>query len=98
MTDRLRGAGGMIRAVLAVMFLTGGAAAHDIDTPRMQLLIALIAQNGCAMTDRVADAELPQYGFTRHETRQIVADLMQDGRAQIEPSTATVRLNPEECF
>ncbi|MEL6167976.1 MAG: hypothetical protein AAFR35_04750 [Pseudomonadota bacterium] len=81
----------------AALLAAGPVLAHEYDTPRMQLLIALIAENGCQMSDTEADETLPGYGFTRHETRQIIGDLLFDGRAFVDRASGTVRLTEEDC-
>ena len=65
---------------------------------RLELLIAIASQNGCRLTDAVMDHELPKYGFTRQETRALVADLIAHDRARVDYATDTIKLAEETCF
>lgn len=85
-------------AALLVCLSAAGAAAHPFDDPRTELLVALIAQAGCAMDRETADRVLPRHGFDRAESRAIVDFLMAMGRARYDPSRDAVILAPEECF
>ncbi|MBM7067762.1 hypothetical protein [Actibacterium sp. 188UL27-1] len=49
------------------------------------------------MTDIVADQELPKYGFTKTETRDLVTDLLMAGQAMIDPAQNQLILMTKEC-
>lgn len=47
-------------------------AGEEIDGDRSDLLLKLIRDNGCKMTNAEAGEILPGHGFTKDETRDIV--------------------------
>ncbi|MEL6523565.1 MAG: hypothetical protein AAFQ66_21500 [Pseudomonadota bacterium] len=49
------------------------------------------------MTDSVADVELPKYGFTKAETRDIVGDLLLAGQAVLDRTNGLLTLKTREC-
>ncbi|MEO1308044.1 MAG: hypothetical protein AAFV38_08970 [Pseudomonadota bacterium] len=79
------------------MALCTTATAHPLNDPRTELFVAVIVQAGCEMTDSVADVELPKYGFTKAETRDIVGDLLLAGQAVLDRTNGLLMLKTREC-
>ena len=89
--------GGFLVAGIVVALVGGAALAHPTHDPRTELFVALIVQAGCQMSHAVADQEMPKYGFTKGETRDIVTDLLMAGEAMIDPAQDTLILMTREC-
>ena len=62
------------------LVLTTPALAEEVDPARSDLLMQLIRDNGCKMTDVEADVILPKHGFDRRETRDIIRAWRKEGK------------------
>lgn len=85
-----------MRALAVVLLLAPPLAAHPADSPRMDLLLALIEMNGGEKTEADAERILPDHGYDDRETRRIVGDLIFEGRIRVDTS-GTLHIAPRDC-
>jgi hypothetical protein len=70
--------------------------AQEVDPARSDLLMQLIRDNGCQMTDVEAGEILPEHGFDKSETRDIIRLWRKEGKLEMAGALALI-LSEEAC-
>lgn len=87
----------MLRFLVALpLAFATPALAAEVDPARAELLMQLIRENGCQMTDREAGEILPEHGFEMDETRDIVRHWRKEGKLEMAGALALI-LSQEAC-
>jgi hypothetical protein len=88
----------MIRALLLGLTLGAGPAlAQDFTEEQKATFIAVLAANGCKMTEAEGEVALPAAGIDRNVTWRIANDLEARGEASLSEDMQTFTLAPEIC-
>ena len=81
---------------ILIFLLLSTVAANAVENSRVELLLQLVRENGCQMTDATAGQVLPANGFTREEVSEIEKIL--DARGLIDKTKMGIfALTSEGC-
>jgi hypothetical protein len=88
-----------VRPVLLALFvaLPAQAIAQDFTEDDVERYIAVIAENGCTMTEDEAKELIPAAGFTQEMSIAIATQLLEDGRAIAGEDVKQLTLADELC-
>lgn len=82
-----------MRALIASMVmasLASMAVAQSLDPARVEAFRSILKENDCVLTEAAAGNVLPQFDFTREETRAIVGALVAAGDVRLDGSTLSL--------
>lgn len=85
-----------MRLIPALALVLAASPALAVDDERTNLLLKLIRDNGCQMSESDAADILPKHNFTRDESRQLAQALVAAGMADI-GGEAGIKLTDKGC-